>query len=131
MRLGAARLVDGDAETKTIAGLLSPRQHPQFFPQLFISFVALPGLTMGETGLAGERFLDNVTIDGPIPTLLEEVGIALRRNMNTAAPWFAVSAAEDRYDYPLEVVLELITNAVMHRAYSPDAQKQVQVEALT
>lgn len=128
IRLGAARLVDGETRP-TIAGLLSLGQHPQqFFPQLFISFVAVPGLTMGETGLAGERFLDNLTIDGSIPTLLEEVGIALRRNMNTAAVVRGLGR-EDRYDYPLEVIRELITNAVMHRDYSPEARgTQVQVE---
>lgn len=36
---------------------------------------------------------------------------------------------EDRYDYPTEVIRELITNALMHRDYSPESRgTQVQIE---
>lgn len=126
--LGAIRVIDG-IPRPTIAGLLSLGSYPQqFFPQLFIAFVAVPGLTMGETGPGGERFLDNVTIDGPIPTLLTEASIALRRNMSRAAVIRGLGR-EDRYDYPLDVIRELVTNAVMHRDYSPDGRgTQIQIE---
>ena len=126
--LGAVSLIEG-VPRPTIAGLLSLGRYPQqFFPQLFIAFVAVPGLTMGETGPGGERFLDNVTIDGPIPTLLTETSIALRRNMSRAAVIRGLGR-EDRYDYPLDVIRELVANAVMHRDYSPDGRgTHIQVE---
>lgn len=126
--LGAIQEVDG-VPRPTIAGMLSLGRHPQrFFPQLFIAFVALPALTMGESGPGGERFVDNVTIDGPIPEMLSEVSVGLRRNMSRAAVIRGIGR-EDRYDYPLDVIRELVTNAVMHRDYSPEGRgTQVQIE---
>ncbi len=36
---------------------------------------------------------------------------------------------EDRYDYPTEVIRELVTNALMHRDYSPESRgTQIQIE---
>jgi ATP-dependent DNA helicase RecG len=127
-RLGAIAS-DGDTIRPTLGGLLCLGEYPQqFFPQLFISFVALPGMRMGETGPGGERFLDNVTVDGPIPEMLSEVSHALRRNMNRAAVIRGLGR-EDRYDYPLEVIRELVVNALMHRDYSPESRgTQIQLE---
>jgi ATP-dependent DNA helicase RecG len=127
-RLGAIR-IDGERPRPTLAGLLSLGRYPQqFFPQLFVSFVALPGLRMGEVGPDGERFLDNVGIDGPIPDILSEASTALRRNMNRAGIIRGLGR-EDRYDYPMEVIRELVVNALMHRDYSPESRgTQVQIE---
>lgn len=127
-RLGAARKQAGTPRP-TLAGLLSLGTYPQqFFPQLFLSFVALPGVRMGEVGPDGERFVDNVTADGPIPAMLAEAATALRRNMNRAAIVRGLGR-EDRYDYPLEAIRELVVNALMHRDYSPESRgTQIQVE---
>jgi ATP-dependent DNA helicase RecG len=127
-RLGAARKQAGTSRP-TLAGLLSLGTYPQqFFPQLFVSFVALPAVRMGEVGPDGERFLDNVTVDGPIPVVLAETVTALRRNMNRAAIIRGLGR-EDRYDYPLETIRELIVNALMHRDYSPESRgTQIQIE---
>lgn len=82
----------------------------------------------GELGPEGERFLENVTVDGPIPVILQEVTAALRRNMSRAAIVRGLGR-EDRYDYPTEVIRELVTNALMHRDYSPESRgTQVQIE---
>lgn len=113
----------------TLAGLLCLGVYPQqFFPQLFVSFVALPTRDMGRTLDDGTRFLDNVTCDGTIPEMLEAVISAARRNMRSASV-IRGSGREDRYDYPTEVIRELVVNAMLHRDYSPLAQgTQVQVE---
>lgn len=113
----------------TLAGLLCLGVYPQqFFPQLFVSFVALPARTMGATLDDGIRFLDNVTCDGTIPEMLDAVIAAARRNMRSASI-IQGSGREDRYDYPTEVIRELVVNAMLHRDYSPLAQgTQVQVE---
>ncbi len=127
-RLGAVKEVEG-APRPTLAGLLSLGVYPQqFFPQLFASVVVLPTTQMGELGPEGERFLENVTVDGPIPVILHEVTTVLRRNMSRAAIVRGLGR-EDRYDYPTEVIRELVTNALMHRDYSPESRgTQVQVE---
>ncbi len=113
----------------TLAGLLALGVYPQqFFPQLFVAFVALPGLTMGEQAPDGTRFLDNVTIDGPMPRVIADATAALRRNMRVASVVRGLGR-EDRYDYPVEVFRELLVNALMHRDYGTHSQgTQVQVE---
>lgn len=113
----------------SIAGLLTLGVYPQqFFPQLFVSFVALPGLSMGAALPDGTRFLDNVTCDGPIPLMLETAVAAARRNMTRAAVIHGIGR-EDRLEYPIDVVRELLVNAIMHRDYSPESRgAQVQVE---
>lgn len=127
-RLGIVR-EDHGTLYPTVAGLLALGSYPQqFFPQLFVSFVALPTVQMGESGPEGERFLDNLTIDGPIPTMLAEATAALRRNMSRAAVIRGLGR-QDRYDYPIDVIRELVTNALMHRDYGPDSRgMQIQIE---
>lgn len=128
-RIGAAA-PDAHGEVRpTLAGLLCLGTYPQqFFPQLFISFVALPGETIGDALPDGTRFLDNVTCDGSISEMLDAVLAAARRNMRQAAV-IRGTRREDRYDYPAEVIRELVVNALLHRDYSPMAQgTQIQVE---
>lgn len=128
LRVRAAARVD-DRVVPTLAGLLCLGAYPQqFFPQLFVSFVSLPGLAMGEELADGTRFLDNQSCDGSIPQMVEEAVDAVRRNMRVASI-IQGAGRRDRYDYPVEAVRELIVNAVMHRDYSPGARgTQVQVE---
>jgi ATP-dependent DNA helicase RecG len=83
---------------------------------------------MGEIAPDGRRFLDNETITGPIPSMVADVVAVAIRNMRAGAIVTGVGR-EDRYDYPLGVIRELIVNALMHRDYSPAARgAQVQVE---
>lgn len=129
VRLGAAVRIEDGTVHPTLAGIMCLGIYPQqFFPQLFVSFVALPGRVMGESLDDGTRFLDNVSCDGPIPEMLATVIAAARRNMRTAAVIKGVGR-EDRHDYPIEVIRELIVNALLHRDYSPLSRgTQVQVE---
>lgn len=129
VRAGALAVAPDGLLRPTLAGLLCLGAYPQqFLPQLFISFVALPRLSMGDAMTDGTRFLDNVTCDGAIPEMLHAVLAAARRNMRSASV-IRGSGREDRYDYPTEVIRELVVNALLHRDYSPLAQgTQVQVE---
>jgi ATP-dependent DNA helicase RecG len=128
IRLNALANVDGVLRP-TLGGLLCLGSYPQqFFPQLFISVVALPGTEIGELSAGGARFLDNVSVDGPIPVMLADASAALQRNMRRAAVVNGLFR-EDRYDYPLDVIRELVVNALMHRDYSPGARgTQIQIE---
>ena len=112
-----------DRETggATLAGLLCLARYPQqFLPQLNVTFVSYPTRT-GEPMQDGRRFLDNESIDGPIPLMVADAMAAVRRNMRRGA---IVTGAgrEDRYDYPELAVRELLVNALVHRDYHPAAQ---------
>lgn len=119
----------GGTLAPTLAGLLTFGHHPQqFLPQLFISVVVHPGTEVGELSPRGERFLDNRQIDGPVPVMAAEAMNTITRHMARAAVMRDGQRTE-RFEYPLEVVRELIANALMHRDYSPESVgAQVQVE---
>ena len=113
----------------TLAGLLTFGRYPQqFFPQLGMSVVVYPRNTAGETGALGERFIDNQTLDGPLAEIVDRALQILVRHMSQAAV-IDSSGREDRAEYPVEVLRELLVNAAMHRDYSPGARgAQIQVE---
>jgi ATP-dependent DNA helicase RecG len=112
-----------------LAGLLALGRYPQqFFPQLDITFVAFPTTEAGVPMADGTRFLDNASLDGPIPVMIQEALTVLRRNMTRRAVIKGIGR-QDHWEYPEEVVRELLGNAVMHRDYHPLAQgSQVRVE---
>lgn len=125
--VGVTTTVEGTSRP-TLAGLLSLGRYPQrFFPQLNLTFVAYPTPT-GEPLANGTRFLDNQSIDGPIPTVVAETLTALRRNMKRRSIIVGLGR-EDVWEYPEEAVRELVTNALVHRDYHPLAHgTQVRVE---
>ncbi len=129
VRIGALARDGSGAPKPTLAGLLCLGRYPQQFePQLFASFVALPGKNLGDSAADGTRFLDNVTCDGTIPQILHTVLAAARRNMRTATV-VTDSGRTDRSEYPIEVIRELVVNALLHRDYSAQARgTQVQIE---
>jgi ATP-dependent DNA helicase RecG len=115
-------------ECVSVGGLLALGTHPQeFFPQLNLTFVHYPTST-GTPLASGERFLDNVTIDGSIPTIVREALAVLRRNMTRRA---VVSGAgrNDVWEYPEPALREALVNALVHRDLSSASRgTQVQVE---
>ena len=112
----------------TLAGLLSLGRYPQqFFPQLNVTFVAFP-TTTGRPMQDGTRFLDNVPIDGPIPTMIAEAQAAVRRNTIRRAE-VTGDGRLDLWEYPDEAVRETVVNALLHRDYHPSAHgAQVRIE---
>lgn len=77
--------------------------------------------TSGDPLDDGTRFLDNQSIDGPIPLMVAETLAALRRNMKRRSIVVGLGR-EDRWEYPEEAVRELVANALMHRDYHPLAR---------
>lgn len=120
---------DGAQFLPSLAGLLVFGRYPQrHFPQLFVSMVVVPGTMMGESGPNGERFLDNRTLEGPIPEMAADAVSAVVRHLSRTAIMEQGHRVE-QLEYPVEVVRELVVNAVMHRDYSPQSQgSQVQIE---
>ena len=113
----------------TLAGLLVFGRYPQQFePQLNLTVVAYPTTRAGEPGPRGERFIDNRSIDGPIPAMVVESVQALKRNMRRRSIVTGLLRT-DEWEYPEEVLREAIVNALVHRDYSEYARgMQVQIE---
>ena len=126
--LHVARRDDDGTLRPTVAGIMAMGRFPQkFFPRLNVTFTAFPGTTRTERVDERRRFLDSQTIIGPIPVMVEDAVAAVTRNMRTGA---VIEGAfrRDAPDYPPVAVREAMSNALMHRDYSPDARgSQVQV----
>jgi len=118
----------GDDNQVTLAGLLALGTYPQaFFPQLNVTFVSFPTVD-GHQMRDGVRFLDNVAIDGSIPQMVSGLVSAVVRNMTRGARIVGIGR-EDLWEYPIEVVRELIVNTIMHRDYHPMSHgAQIRVE---
>ena len=93
------------------------RYPQQYYPQLNVTFVVSPRVD-GESLADGTRFLDNRSIDGPVPVTLLDTLEAIRRSMKRRSVIVGFGR-EDRWGYPEEAVREIVANALMHRDYHP------------
>lgn len=111
-----------------MAALLALGSYPQeHFPQLMVSFVHYP-LPAGGAFAEGVRFLDNVTIEGPIPIMVRDTLAATRRNMSRRAI-IGGAGREDVWEYPETALREAVVNALVHRDLSSAARgTQIQIE---
>lgn len=108
------------AENKpTIAGLMVLGEYPQaFFPQLSITAIAIAGYQFGDLGRNNERFMDNQRLEGNLIEMLEGAMAFIRRNIKCATIINGQGKREDKNEYPLVAVREIILNALIHRDYS-------------
>lgn len=104
----------------TLAGLLVFSNYPQaFFPRLCITAVSVPGTKLGDTDDDNIRFIDNKRIDGTIPQMLDDALMFVQKNMSVSTKIDSETGKrQDIYDYPPEVIREIIINALVHRDYS-------------
>ena len=118
----------GGGLVPSLAGWLCMAAHPQAqFPNLCVTFARYPTSTAGETGPQGERFLDNVRVEGSIPHVVGETLRALKRNMQRRGIVQGLFR-QDMWEYPETVLREALVNALGHRDYSDTARgAQVQV----
>lgn len=120
---------DGEGVARpTLAGLMALGRFPQrYFPRACLSFTVIPGTSKADVGAEGLRFLDSREIVGPIPVMISELMVALRRNVRVSSKVEGAFRI-DRPEYPETAVREAVANALMHRDYSPDGcASQVQV----
>lgn len=96
----------------TLAGLLTLGAYPQqFLPRYVVQAAAAPLAD----DLPGTRARNIATFDGPIPVMLASVQRWAAQNMSATIRGEASGDVRSRYDYPLEAVRELVTNALVHR----------------
>ena len=94
--------------------------YPQaYFPQLCIIATVLPSDDIGELGVNGERFIDNVRIEGTIKDMLSQALAFVRKNIRKKTIIDPNTAERnDRTDYPMTAIREVLLNALVHRDYS-------------
>jgi ATP-dependent DNA helicase RecG len=103
----------------TLAGLMVFSRYPQAnFPQLCITAVVVPGISMGDTGDEEERFLANQRITGPIPDMLDAAVDFVRRNGRVKTIVGNDGKRSDKPEFPPKAVREAVLNALVHRDYS-------------
>ncbi|WP_127499607.1 ATP-binding protein [Actinoplanes solisilvae] len=109
----------------TLAGLLTYGQFPQqLFPQLMVSVIV-----HSPDPSSGTRFLDNQTVRGSIPEMIETTLSIIHRNLAVRAVISDRGGRVDEVEYPLEAVREALVNSLLHRDYSPVTRgTQVQIE---
>lgn len=104
----------------TLSSVLLFCVYPQaYFPQLSIIATAVYGNEIGELGEGGERFLDNKRIEGNIDDMIDSALQFVKNNMRVSTiinP--ETGKRNDKFDYPITAVREVILNALVHRDYS-------------
>ena len=88
----------------TVAGLLVFGEYPQeFFPQLFIAAIIVPGFEIANLGKVGERFLDNKRIEGNIAQMYNGAIGFINRNMKVGMRLNSKTGLrEDLPEYPID-----------------------------
>ncbi|MFA5446883.1 MAG: ATP-binding protein [Sphaerochaeta sp.] len=109
--------------TPSVAGLLVLGTYPQqYFPQLSVTAVVVPGLSIGDVGEGEERFIDNKRFEGTISQMLEGALMFVRRHMQVKTIIGDDGHRSDVPEYPLKAVREILLNALSHRDYSIHTQ---------
>lgn len=105
----------------TRAGLIALGRYPQaFLPQARVTFAVYPRTRIGELGERGERFIDNLSIEGPISSIVTTALSRLQANMRRGGAVAGV-LREDRWEYPQVALREALVNALAHRDLSDAA----------
>lgn len=96
----------------TVAGVLCFGSRPQdYLPTARIDFASFAGTTTGEV------LIDHKTVTGRLPQQLEGIEEILRLNLKKAGN-IREFEPETRYEMPLEMLREVLINALVHRDYS-------------
>lgn len=109
-----------DGQKPTLAGIMMFSEYPQsIYPQLCITAVSVQGYEIGDLGDLSQRFDDNERIEGTIPQMLDGAMNFARRNIKVRTIINPMTGKrEDKPEYPIVALREVILNALIHRDYS-------------
>lgn len=106
-------------DNPTLSGVMVFSKYPQtYFPQYSIIFVKIPGKSMSDLGIDGERFLADKRFTGPIDTMVDTFLEYIRVNMNSKTIIDEYGRKKEKPEYPLVALREAVLNAIIHRDYS-------------
>lgn len=111
-QLASLRFFDPHKSVPTVAGILLFGKAPlAFLPGAYIQYLKLPGPTLTE------RPIDSAEISGDLFSVLRELDLRIKSNIQTTLQPVSILREETVYDYPQVALREYILNAVMHRDY--------------
>lgn len=104
----------------TLCGMLNFGIFPQLFsPNLDILAVRCATNTYGEEDKDGIRFIDNKRIDGTIEEMVKQALAFIQNNSRKSTYVDSKTAMRnDKEEYPIKALREIILNAIIHRDYS-------------
>lgn len=106
-------------ENPTLSGVMIFSKYPQtYFPQYSIIFTKIPGKSMSDLGLDGERFLADKKFTGPIDTMIDTFLDYIREKMGNKTIIDEYGKKKEKPEYPLIALREAVLNALIHRDYS-------------
>lgn len=107
----------GDRLAPTVAGVLFFAEEPQhWLPGTFISFLQFPGTDVALATGNDQIYLDNVRINGPLPTALDAARRTVLSRIRKRALLQGLTRREIP-EYPDWAYREALVNAVAHRDY--------------
>jgi len=111
-QLVSLRFFDVRAQTPTNAGVLVFGRDPlQFLAGAYIQYVRFDGVTLADA------VQDARDLTGNLVTQLAQLDHLLPLQIHVARTPSSALVHEERPDYPLVAIREIVLNAVMHRAY--------------
>ncbi len=104
----------------TLCGMLNFGSFPQMFsPNLDILAVRCATNEYGKENDEGIRFIDNKRIDGTLSVMLQQALAFIQQNTKKSTFVNPQNGRrEDKTEYPLKALREIILNALIHRDYS-------------
>lgn len=71
--------------------------------------------------------VDDYVIDAPVLDQVKETMNYMKRTLKLAYEFSGKAERDEVWEYPLEAVREVVTNAICHRDYSSPAQIQIKI----
>ena len=100
----------------TKAGLLAAGVYPQqFYPRLIVDVAVFPGHEREDSGSV--RFLDRAICEGTVGEIIVEAVMAISKNLRRRSVVVGMERI-DELEIPVEVIREIVANALIHRDYS-------------
>ena len=104
----------------TLCGMMNFGTLPQMFaPNLDIIAVRCATDNYGEENEDGIRFIDNKRIDGTLSSMLQQALPFIQNNTKKSTFVNPLTGLrEDKTEYPIKALREIVLNALIHRDYS-------------
>lgn len=112
-QMASLRLIElGPPPVPTVLGLLAIGKRPRWhLPMACVSFLRLRGAALSS------EVITTHDLQGPLPRLIPQIDELLRLHIMTRVDITSGDKESQHPDYPLQALIQIVRNAVMHRTY--------------